>query len=67
MKSGDQPRSLGGRQEQRGFRPYVAPAVRQMSPQETKELLLRSRDVSDPVVQQMLDRIDKILTRGASQ
>lgn len=66
MKSADLARSLGGRQEQRGARPYVAPRVTRLSPQEAKELLLRSGDTSDPVVHQMLDRIDKIVARGAS-
>lgn len=48
-------------------RTYAAPAIVHVSPQEAKELLLRNADPNDPAVRQMLDRIENILGRGASQ
>jgi hypothetical protein len=67
MKSDNLPSSCGPSRKQHRPRAYVAPAVTRVSPQEAKELLLRSADADDPAVRQMLDRIGEILGRGAPE
>jgi hypothetical protein len=59
--------AIGTSQGQHPRRAYVAPAVTPLSAEEAKDRLLRNADPYDPVVRQMLDRIEKILGREASE
>jgi len=42
-------------------KPYVRPALRRLTPEAAKELLLQKGDLSDPEVRQMLQRIEELL------
>jgi hypothetical protein len=54
-----------GRRASRGRRhkSYCAPMLRQISPDEAKRMLLERGDLSDPAIQQMIDRIELPATR----
>lgn len=42
-------------------KPYVRPALRRLTPEAAKELLLQKGDLSDPEVRHMLQRIEELL------
>lgn len=53
-------RPIGSQEPSETRKPYFAPAVRQVTPQEARGLLLEKADLSDPEVQEMLRRIDEL-------
>jgi hypothetical protein len=67
MKSDDLFRQGGDSQKQHRRRPYIAPGVERISREKARELLLRKADPGDTTARQMLDRIEKILGKGAGQ
>ena len=49
-----------------GRQPYVKSALRRLTPEAARELLLRHTDLNDPEVKQMLTCIEDLRKRNAS-
>jgi hypothetical protein len=47
-------------QEMKVGKSYLAPALKRLSPEAAKGVLLQHADVGNPEVQQMLDRVDEL-------
>jgi hypothetical protein len=67
MKADDLFRRHGDSHKQHRRRPYLAPGVERISREKARELLLRNAEPGNTTVRQMLDRIEKVLGKGAAQ
>ena len=59
MKSTDDNSMLSSDGRERR-KPYVAPSFKRLSPDDGREFLLRSADINDPEVRQMLRQIEEL-------